>query len=193
MDKDNGITFKEMENRNLDSFDAQTILYFNLSKEKFKSLETGWENVDSINGCKLAIAFDGGAIIPSHSYGYRFSPTFVDGKYENHWEYLNFKNTEDMEKLCKEAIKVAEEAVRSDFKKYLTEEKEGNYLSSIIGYGFYKDDIKNLAIIHRDGDDELKAKVEDLLESCNFHTEYTDFQNGNYNDYIEEQEEQIER
>ena len=81
-------------------------------------------------------------------------------------------------------IKAAD--IRLDFKSALEKVDHGYDLSGILHYGFNDEDIHNLAIIHRDNPD-LREKIEDLLEDCNFHTECNDFNDGNYSDYIPEE------
>lgn len=81
-------------------------------------------------------------------------------------------------------IKTAD--IRLDFKSALENVEHGYDLSEILHYGFNDEDIHNLAIIHKDNP-ELREKIEDLLEDCNFHTECSDFNDGNYDDYIPEE------
>lgn len=78
-----------------------------------------------------------------------------------------------------------EEEVRADFETALERVNHGESLSELLNWGFGKDDLTNLATIHRDRED-LREKIEELLEDCNFHTEMSDFQMENYSPYIEE-------
>ena len=80
--------------------------------------------------------------------------------------------------------------IRADFKKALDTVKKdlyGNWdvgeLSQALSFGFSDEDIKNLAILHRD-EPEYRSKISDLLQDCNFHTENTDFEAGRYDKYI---------
>lgn len=57
-------------------------------------------------------------------------------------------------------------------------------LANEIGYGFTKSDIAELAILHRDSEQETQDKIEALLTACNFHTEANDFFEGKYDAYI---------
>ena len=87
-------------------------------------------------------------------------------------EYVHFDSIEEDVKI------------RRDFKTALENVENGSDLSLPLGFGFMNEDIKNLAQLHRDGSDEIKEKIEDLLEDCNFHRECEDFANGNYSQYI---------
>ncbi len=85
---------------------------------------------------------------------------------------------------------IAEE-IRADFKTAFEHVDNGTELSSILGWGFSTEDIKNLAGIHKNNP-EYREKIEDLLTDCNFHTEADNFQNGNYEEYIDEKERSME-
>lgn len=72
--------------------------------------------------------------------------------------------------------------VRKDFRKALRNVKKGSELSGILGYSFFKEDIRELAKFHKAG--KYREKIEDLLEDCNFHSEYNDFIDGRYDKYL---------
>lgn len=76
-----------------------------------------------------------------------------------------------------------ENEIRDDFVTALEDVSDGSDLSYDIGYGFNKLDIHNLALAWKDRED-LHDKILELLEDCNFHTEYGDFENGREDKYI---------
>ena len=79
-----------------------------------------------------------------------------------------------------------EEEVRANFEEVLERVNHGESLSAILNYGIGKDDLKNLAILYRDRED-LQEKIYDLMEDCNFHSELRDFEDGNFEKYIEDE------
>ncbi len=79
------------------------------------------------------------------------------------------------------------EQIRDDFETALKQVDNGSELSSILGWGFYANDLTNLAIIHRENP-ELRRKIEDLLTDCNFHSECNAFKDGKYDNYISDME-----
>ncbi len=73
----------------------------------------------------------------------------------------------------------------SDFHKLIMQGFRDNRLvSDLVDFGFSDDDLKELALMHRDGDKDLKSYIEDLLTDCNFHTESGAFKAGMYDDYL---------
>ncbi len=77
------------------------------------------------------------------------------------------------------------EEIRKDFAKAFDRVEYGFSLSSTLDWGFSNEDIKNLAILHRDDTEgKYRTKIEDLLEDCNFHTENEMLQNGEYDELI---------
>lgn len=81
-------------------------------------------------------------------------------------EYLNFDEI------------MAAAKVRSDWDSALSRVTKGYMLSGTIGWGFTKNDIKELAKLHKSG--KHREKIEDLLEDCNFHSLNSYFQAGDY-------------
>lgn len=73
--------------------------------------------------------------------------------------------------------------IRADWKTALQNIKHGSDLNSDIGYCLSKEDISNLAEIHRDNRG-LRKKIEDLLTSCNFHYESGEFNLKHYDEFI---------
>lgn len=72
--------------------------------------------------------------------------------------------------------------------------KEGSEFYSIanicdaLEYGLSKNDIKELAIIHKEeaNGSKLRDVIEVLLEELNFHSECSDFASGNYDEYLKD-------
>lgn len=90
-------------------------------------------------------------------------------------EYI--KNTGmNIERYYKSAM------IRNDWNKAFESVEEGVQLSGPIGFGFSDSDIKELALLHKAN--KHRVKIEDLLTDCNFHTECSDFSDGNYDKYI---------
>lgn len=81
-------------------------------------------------------------------------------------EYLNFDEI------------MAAAKVRRDWDSALSGVEKGYMLSSTIGWGLTKNDIKELAKLHESG--KYREKIEDLLEDCNFHSLNSYFQAGDY-------------
>ena len=77
-----------------------------------------------------------------------------------------------------------EAAIRMDFAKALKNAQKGSDLSYPLGFGFSKDDIRELAKLHKRN--RYRRKIEDLLTDCNFHQECADFADGNYDEYLAE-------
>lgn len=92
------------------------------------------------------------------------------------------------------------EKIRADFKSALDTVKKSPYgdywdvgdISEKLGFGFSDEDLKNLAILHRDHP-EYRDKIFSLLEDCNFHTENADFEAGRYEKYISDKTEEREK
>lgn len=78
--------------------------------------------------------------------------------------------------------------IRKDFATALENVENGYELSYPLSYGLSRYDVSNLAILHRDRED-LRDKIYDLLEDCNFHSENFDFEQGNYDKYIIKEDE----
>lgn len=75
----------------------------------------------------------------------------------------------------------------SDFHKLVMQGfRDNRLISDLVDFGFSDDDLKELALMHRDGDKDLKSYIEDLLTDCNFHTESGAFKAGMYDDYLGE-------
>ncbi len=72
------------------------------------------------------------------------------------------------EALCWDDL-LKEVEVRRDFATALKAVKKGNELSGILDYSFDKEDIEELATLHKSG--KFRKKIENLLTDCNFHHE----------------------
>ena len=94
---------------------------------------------------------------------------------------------------------MTEKEIRADFKKALDTVKKSKYgdywdvspISKALDFGFSDEDIKNLAILHRN-EPKYRSKISDLLQDCNFHTENADFEAGRYEKYISDKTEERE-
>lgn len=64
---------------------------------------------------------------------------------------------------------VKEAEIRLDFASALRSVKRGTELSYPLGWGFDRDDLMALMVLHKSN--KFRRKIEDLLEDCNFHTE----------------------
>lgn len=91
--------------------------------------------------------------------------------------------------------------IRVDFATALDSVEEGSELSAALDYSFSRNDIHNLAVLHRDHE-SYRTKIEELLKDCNFHHECGCFEKGEYDEFIInksseikeiEQEEEVER
>ena len=82
---------------------------------------------------------------------------------------------------------LSSEEIRSDFARAFNLVEHGYELSGILEYGFSDEDICNLAMLYKnDIRNNYRNKILELLEDCNFHTEYSDFVEGIYDKYIKE-------
>lgn len=72
--------------------------------------------------------------------------------------------------------------LRSDFATALRNVKHGSDLSSDLSYSLSKLDLKQLATLHKAK--KFRRKIEDLLTDCNFHSDCSQFINGNYEEYM---------
>ena len=59
-------------------------------------------------------------------------------------------------------------AIRHDWPAAFRKVKNGRELSSAIGYGFYKDDLRTFLKLHKAN--KFRKKIENLLTDCNYHT-----------------------
>lgn len=73
--------------------------------------------------------------------------------------------------------------VRRDYGTALRQVKHGWELSGVIRNGFSKQDLCNLAKLHKSN--KYRRKIEELLTDCNFHTECGNFAKRNYEEYLE--------
>ena len=76
--------------------------------------------------------------------------------------------------------------IRNDFATALRKCKRGTQLSSWIGYALSKQDVSNLARLHKSN--KFRKKIEDLLTDCNFHYECGKFMNKEYDEFLKEEE-----
>lgn len=97
-------------------------------------------------------------------------------------EVLKMMDTPDMEvylaeqEIFEESCRSAE--IRRDFDSALSKVSSGFELSYPLGFGFFKKDLKILAMLHKEG--KHRDKIEQLLTDCNFHNECSQLVEGNY-------------
>lgn len=72
--------------------------------------------------------------------------------------------------------------IRRDWLKALDGVRHGADLSCDIGFGFYEEDLKELARLHKAGN--YKFKILELLYDCNFHTECEKFNDCDYDEFL---------
>lgn len=77
---------------------------------------------------------------------------------------------------------MTEQEIRSDWAAALRSVKYGYELSKWIDYGFYDEDIVELAKLHKRN--RFRRKIEDLLEDCNFHYECGKFADHDYDEFL---------
>ena len=71
-----------------------------------------------------------------------------------------------------------EDYIREKWQEVLESPMDYVDISRAIGWGFTHEDLETLMQLHKDG--KYREKIEDLLTDCNFHTECTDWSEGNY-------------
>ena len=74
--------------------------------------------------------------------------------------------------------------IRNNFADALRNCKDGTQLSCKLGFAFSKEDISELAKLHKSN--KFRKKIEDLLTDCNFHYECGKFMNKEYDEFIKE-------
>lgn len=76
---------------------------------------------------------------------------------------------------------MTEQEVRANWDEALTRWENGEFaLSSVIGWGFYPQDLIVLCCMHEAG--MHQESIVDLLEDCNFHTECGLIDDGKYDE-----------
>lgn len=163
-------------------------LCFHLDDYKFKELSKNRVfNDEDVKYGLLLVDFQKGIIDYKYAFNFFIKPVFYENELNDKMKFENLlveQGSDEEKELCEALIDIADKGVRANFKKYLEEAKKGEDLSTVLHFGFSEEDIKNLAILHRDGQRPIRNKIEDLLTDCNFHTECADIQNGNYDKYI---------
>lgn len=107
-----------------------------------------------------------------------FAPDYEQAKKE----ILDLMDKSDPEiyqaeqEIFTECCRAAE--IRRDFDSSLAKVDQGHELSYPLGYGFFKEDLEHLVMLHKEG--KHREKIEDLLEDCNFHEECSQLIDGNY-------------
>lgn len=72
--------------------------------------------------------------------------------------------------------------IRTDFLTALNSVKRGFDLSHRIGYALTPKDLSKLALLHKQN--KCRNKIEELLTDCNFHYECCQFENQNYEEFL---------
>lgn len=72
--------------------------------------------------------------------------------------------------------------IRSDYETAFGKVKCGYELSNLLQYSFGKNDLSQLAALHKKN--KCRRKIEELLEDCNFHGANSDFKNHRYEEYL---------
>ena len=72
--------------------------------------------------------------------------------------------------------------IRTDFLTALNSVKRGSDLSHRIGYALTPKDLSKLALLHKQN--KCRNKIEELLTDCNFHYECCQFENQNYEEFL---------
>lgn len=104
-------------------------------------------------------------------------------KYAELWEAVEDLSNEEEDD--EEDDDITEDEIREDWETALEQVNRGSDLSSKIGYGFSKEDITELAKLHKNN--ICREKIEDLLTDCNFHSECGKFANGEYDEFLKEE------
>ena len=73
---------------------------------------------------------------------------------------------------------LTEKEIREDWDAALNSPMEYSEIAHAIKWGFDCDDMQSLMELHKQN--KHRQKIEDLLEDCNFHTERSDWSEGNY-------------
>lgn len=72
--------------------------------------------------------------------------------------------------------------IRTDFFTALNSVKRGSDLSHRIGYALTPKDLSKLALLHKQN--KCRNKIEELLTDCKFHYECCQFENQNYEEFL---------
>lgn len=72
--------------------------------------------------------------------------------------------------------------IRSDYETAFNKVEHGYDLSGSLQYSFGKNDLSQLAALHKKS--KCRRKIEELLEDCNFRGASSDFKNHNYEEYL---------
>ena len=74
--------------------------------------------------------------------------------------------------------------IRVDYQAAFKKVKSGSSLSHEINYTLGKNDLKQLAKLHKSN--RCRKKIEDLLTDCNFHYECSKFANREYEEFLQD-------
>lgn len=88
-----------------------------------------------------------------------------------------------MYRLCDIPSAIKSVEIRKDWEKAIRNTKDMTDVNSILRWSFCKNDIKELAKLHKAG--KFRKKIENLLTGANFHQESGDFHDHKYDDYLD--------
>ena len=81
---------------------------------------------------------------------------------------------------------MASALARRDLFTALQDADSGKDLAWTLGLGLSDEDLRNLALLHRDG--WFRGKIEELLTECDFHNEELAMEQGHYDQFLEKEE-----
>ena len=134
--------------------------------------------------CKLDIEAIADFIIREDGYGNSLASW--DGVTNEEGDFYIFKQ-DDYDNRSQEFIdnvkpNLSGNDIRNNFEYALSVVDNGSDLSKILEWHLSKEDISNLAKLHKAN--IYRDKIEDLLTDCNFHYECSQFSKGNYNEFL---------
>lgn len=93
---------------------------------------------------------------------------------------------EEQERQPQSVDELTEEYVRSHWEEALRMAQDVSEISSIVHWGLTSNDLAQLARLHQESEprSEIREKIEEFLDDCNFHGESDDFVFGNYDVYL---------
>lgn len=116
-------------------------------------------------------------------YDEELESCYFDGQYDS-----KDADIEEEDEFEDEDFNMTEDEVRADWETALEQTNRGTDLSRVIDYGFTKNDITELAKLHKAN--KFREKIEDLLTDCNFHYECGQFMMGEYEEFFEVEEDE---
>lgn len=110
----------------------------------------------------------------TEGYGYYFEDYFNADAYDKAYAKL---------KVLRDKLDNGEISFEDVYNKFV---RTGNYsdMSTVIGWGFTRDDLQFLVNKYKRGSSNTKHFIEELLTDCNFHSECNALINGNYDEVV---------